>query len=64
MKSDFKLIYKNRPTSIELIAKKFNNFTLAGKINPALTLFRMGLFRAAHVAHPLISAEISIFHQK
>ena len=47
--SDFKLTYKNRPTSIELMAKKFNNFTLAEKVNTALTLFRMGLFRAAHV---------------
>ena len=33
-----KLIYKNSPTSIELIAKKFNNFMLAGKVNAALRL--------------------------
>ena len=33
-----KLIYQNSPTSIELMAKKLNNFMLSGKINAALRL--------------------------
>ena len=33
-----KLIYQNSPTSIELMAKKFNNFMLSGKVNTALRL--------------------------
>ena len=33
-----KLIYQNSPRSIELMAKKFNNFMLSGKVNTALRL--------------------------
>ena len=33
-----KLIYQNSPTSIELMAKKFNNFMLSGKVHAALRL--------------------------
>ena len=33
-----KLIYQNSPTSIEGMAKKFNNFLLSGKVNAALRL--------------------------
>ena len=33
-----KLIYQNSPTSIELMAKKFNNFMLSGKVNAASRL--------------------------
>ena len=33
-----KLIYQNSPISIELMAKKFNNFMLFGRVNAALTL--------------------------
>ena len=31
-----KLIYQNSPTSIEVMAKKFNNFMLSGKVNAVL----------------------------
>ena len=33
-----KLIYQNNPTSVELMAKKINNFMLSGKVNAALRL--------------------------
>ena len=33
-----KLIYQNSPASIELMAKKFNNFMLSVKLNAALRL--------------------------
>ena len=33
-----KLTYQNSPTSVELIAKNFNNFILAGKVNAAVRL--------------------------
>ena len=33
-----KLIYQNSPASIELMAKKFNNFMLSVKLNAALKL--------------------------
>ena len=33
-----KLIYRNSPTSVELMAKKFNNFMLSGKVIVALRL--------------------------